>query len=138
MVFNPKCIKSSLKYSSIVLGFIIMTGVSYLSFTEKILTEKLKLKEKEKEYLNFIPLNNLKLKSNSNKNLFFFKKIQKIIHYDNKKYKNTKFIKSKNCFDEENRNSDLKILTDLIAKSIMAFLAGCILSEKKFFCFGII
>ena len=110
MVLDRKCIKSSLKYGSIVLGFIIMTGVSYLSFTE--VTHK--------------------------ENLISFRKDEQILpNYNLEKITiENKEINSENCTKEE--INQFNYLPDLIAKSIMAFLAGCILSEKKFFRFGII
>ena len=110
MVFDRKCIKSSLKYGSIVLGFIIMTGVFYLSLTEVTQKENLISIRKDNKFSD----NNL----------------EKIT------IENKESSQSENCNTEE--ISQTFFLPDLIAKSALAFLGGCILSEKKFFRFGII
>ena len=132
MVFDRKSLKSSLKYGSIILGFIIMTGVFYLSLTEVTQKENL---------ITFNKINtDTDKKTKRNNQYFSFYEIQKILI--EKKNKN----ENENCINTNlnmNTNSlqeitQIKYLPDLIVKSIMAFLAGCILSEKKFFRFGII
>jgi len=92
-----------------------MTGVFYLSLTEN--TQK----------------DNLIKFKNSDSQFFSDNNLEKIT-IENKE-KETSISNSENCTEE---NTQFKYLPDLIAKSIMAFLAGCILSEKKFFRFGII
>jgi hypothetical protein len=125
-----------------------MTGVSYLTYTEvtNINTDINIDTDKEKQNLISLKIS----KSRPNKKLFFFKSLQKFTYYINHKKKETeKGLKlesnSKNCYVENsntntNKNTDYDFIyfPNIIAKSIMAFLAGCILSEKKFFRFGII
>jgi hypothetical protein len=115
MVFDRKNIKSSLKYGSIVLGFIIMTGVFYLTYTE--VTQK----------VNLISI------SRKNEQIFSDNHQEKITIY-NKESSDS----AENCTSGEKENKQSNYLLDLIVKSSLAFLAGCILSEKKFFRFGII
>ena len=112
MVLDRKSIKSSLKYGSIVLGFIIMTGVFYLSLTE--------VTNQHKENLISIRKDN----QFSDNNL------------ENITIENKESSKAENCTGEE--IAQIYFLPDLIVKSALAFLGGCILSEKKFFRFGII
>ena len=106
-----------------------MTGVFYLSLTE----------DTQKE--NLITFNNSNTNSNTNTNtntnikymsMFEIQKIT-IDKNENENCINTNF--NTNSLEEM---PQIKYIPDLIVKSVMAFLAGCILSEKKFFRFGII
>lgn len=106
MVFDRKCIKSSLKYASIVLGFIIMTGVFYLSITEVTQKELITINNPSSKILNTNIVEEFSIDTNP-----------------------------ENCNEE---NLQYQYIPDLIVKSALAFLAGCIISEKKFFRFGII
>jgi hypothetical protein len=89
-----------------------MTGVFYLSLTE-VTTQKKDLISIRKD------------------NKFSDESLENIT-IENKESSKS----AENCTGEE--IAQVYFLPDLIVKSALAFLGGCILSEKKFFRFGII
>jgi hypothetical protein len=91
-----------------------MTGVFYLSLTEVT----------QKENLISFKQDNLILVNNNLENKITIQNKEILINNP-----------TENCREE---SSQFKYIQDLVAKSMLAFLAGCILSEKKFFRFGII